>query len=287
MERKKYHLGNTCLNYIEAGGGTPLYFGHANGFAAGTYEYIFKLLENRYHIYALNACHLSRCRYDCDTNKPDISNWFQLVDEVIDFLEKVVGEPVIAAGHSLGGAVSMIASVKKPELFRKLVLLDPVFLEPKILALIKIATLAGQKHRFPLSIGARKRRNGWKSREEAFEFFKEKKLFRGWSGAMLRSYVEHGMIDVPGGIELSCPPEVEAVLFESVPTDMWKWIRKISVPALIARGEHSDVITDRSWRILHKACPQAEFFEFENAGHMFPMQMPEKTAELIAGFAQR
>ncbi len=287
MELKKFQTGNTCLNYIETGSGARLHFGHANGFGAGTYQYIFNLLGDRFHTFGLNACHLSRCRYDCGLNKPEIKNWFQLVDELIEFLEVVVREPVVGVGHSMGGALAAIASVKRPALFRKLILLDPVFLEPKTIALIKVATLAGQKHRFPLSAGARKRCNGWKSRDEAFAYFHDKKLFRGWSETMLRSYIDYDLADVPGGVELSCPPEIEAVLFESVPTDIWKWIKKIKTPTLIVRGEHSDVVTDKSWRLLKKIRPEAEFVEFKNVGHMFPMQKPEKTAEAIIDFAQK
>ena len=276
-----YKKNGLCMNYVETGNGPPVHFAHANGFPPGTYENLFKKLSGGYRVLGLNFCLQSPCSRNCPHGKTVSGTWFQFAEELIAFLDTVGEGPCTGVGHSMGGVVTAIASVRRPDLFRKLILLDPVFLEPRLIRIARIGIALGLGRRNPLAVRAEKRKNGWPSREDALNFFKDKKLFGGWEEQALRSYVNNGLTDIGDGVELVCRPEAEAAVFRSYPTNIWKIISTITVPCVVARGGLSDVITDRSWAHLAEVRPDILRVEIPGLGHLFPMQDSGITAGFI------
>lgn len=51
----------------------------------------------------------------------------QLADDLVAFLDKMVGAPVALAGYSLGAVTALLASLRRPDLVRRLVLISAVF----------------------------------------------------------------------------------------------------------------------------------------------------------------
>ena len=155
----------------------------------------------------------------------------------------------------------------------------------RIMNLVRFLALTRQRHRTPLAVGARRRRDNWTSRKDAREYFSDKALFKSWDERMFDSYIEDGLVETPDGVELAFPKGLEAFLFGSVPTSMWKYIKRMKKEALIVRGEESDVLTDDTWELLKHTRPDVEYLELSRLGHLFPMQAPEMTAEIIVDFA--
>lgn len=59
---------------------------------------------------------------------PITRDWRYLVDEVIaDIEQQFSQQQVIGLGHSFGGLVTLMAAYRRPELFSKLVIMDPPF----------------------------------------------------------------------------------------------------------------------------------------------------------------
>lgn len=280
-EEKLLKSKTACYRYLEAGSGQPLHFAHANGFPPGVYEHMLDGLGEKYNVTSMNFCCQSLCFDNCEFHKTVIEHWDELSDDLIEFLLMKETGPIIGVGHSLGGVVTMIASVKRPDLFRKIILLDPVLLAPKILFLGRLASMLGQRHRMPLAVRARKRLNSWNSREEAKEYFSRKKLFDRWEDRALQSYVDHGLIEKNGVFQLSCPPECEARVFETFPLDIWSWVSKISVPTVLICAEHSDVIGVDSWKLFGRLQPRAQRIRLGGLFHLFPMQKIDRTVKFI------
>ncbi|MGH8747433.1 MAG: alpha/beta fold hydrolase, partial [Burkholderiales bacterium] len=79
---------------------------------------MFDLLGRRYRIGWIEAIGMDPCY-------PVTEGWPHLVEQLIDTLEREYrGAPVLGVGHSLGGYLSFLAAVRRPELFRAIVLLD-------------------------------------------------------------------------------------------------------------------------------------------------------------------
>lgn len=63
-----------------------------------------------------------------------------------DFIETMCGEPVTVVGNSMGGLVSMLAAVDRPETVRKLVLVNPA------LPIVSVRSLSRERQRLVLPL---------------------------------------------------------------------------------------------------------------------------------------
>jgi pimeloyl-ACP methyl ester carboxylesterase len=283
MQLKHLQTKDLCVTYMEAGSGPLVHFAHANGFSAGVYEPVFNALEGDFRVAGMNICGQDHCMVGKCAGDRRITSWNALSVELEDFITSISGGgSVVAVGHSIGGAVTLLCAARNPSLFKKIILLDPVLLDPKVVKTIRMAELTGQAHRSPLAQRAMKRRDTWASREEALGHFRDRPLFSGWTEESLRAYATHGLYDAGDGtVRLSCPKEVEAQGFMTYPTEIWERVGELRTPTVFVRGENSEVITPESRDLFLKLCPHAEHIEMPGAGHLFPMQFPAETAELI------
>ncbi len=89
-----------------------IHFAHANGIPSKVYQKLFDLLSDRYDIIYVPMI-------GPDKRYPVTNHWSHLVDQVIDsIVRQANGRKVIGLGHSLGSVLTMMASYKRPELFR-------------------------------------------------------------------------------------------------------------------------------------------------------------------------
>ena len=98
----------------------PIVFSHANGFPAGVYRSLFERWRAAGH--AVHAIE----RIGHDPAFPVTSNWTQLCNELIAFIEREAAVPLWSVGHSLGGMLSLMAASHRPDLVRGIVLLDSI-----------------------------------------------------------------------------------------------------------------------------------------------------------------
>lgn len=269
------------LPYIDTGGDKPtLHFSHANGIPVVAYEPLIHELARDWRVLGLG--HRGQLG-----GVGEIRTWRSLSHDLEAFLEEKAVKPVYGVGHSIGAVVSMFAAARRPDMFSSLVMIDPVLLSPRIVMMIRLARLFGVKARSPLSKRARGRRNGWGSKEEAFEFFKGKGMFHGWREDFLRAYVDNGLFQAPfgDGFVLLCPPEVEAQGFENYSPDVWSWPARIKIPTLIVQGERSDVLSKECFEKFQKLCPGSAGIVLPDCNHFVPMQKTDETLKIIRDFS--
>ena len=99
----------------------PIHFAHANGFPAQSYQYFLEQL----HPHPVSYVNVLgegeyRLRYPWD-------GWSLFGKEIVEAIERQHDEPVIGLGHSLGGVAVFHAARMRPDLFRKVIILDPPF----------------------------------------------------------------------------------------------------------------------------------------------------------------
>src|SRR5476651_2685701 len=195
-----------------------LHFAHANSYPAGTYRQLFELLSADFDIQALDM-HAHNPRY------PVTDCWPELVDEYIAELTARYTAPVILAGHSLGGMLSLMVARARPDLVRCVVMLDaPVVAGWRALAwhLIK---LSGRAYKLPPAKFAVRRRNVWPDAAAAFQHFAGKDLFAAWAPGVLADYMESGLKPHPEGVQLRSTREVETMIYASLPHHLPKLVR--------------------------------------------------------------
>ena len=166
-------IGSTCgIPHLDLGGPGPvLHFAHANGYPVEAYGAVLRRLDG-FRVLGMNQRMLWP-----GSNPRRLSDWKPLAADLVRFLESCARPPVLGVGHSMGGVATAQACLMRPELFAALVLIDPVFLPPRITRYWGWMKRLGLGHRMPLSKIARKRRTTFESREIALDRFRRVPLF--------------------------------------------------------------------------------------------------------------
>jgi pimeloyl-ACP methyl ester carboxylesterase len=89
-----------------------------------------------------------------------------------------------------------------------------------------------------------------------------------------------------GRLELLYPPEWEAHIFATVPTDVWRGVSRLRMPALLVRGEHSPTFRPAAQARLGRLLPQARAVTIRGAGHLAPLERPHEVAAAILVFLE-
>ncbi len=251
-----------------------IFFAHANGLPAGTYSKLFQHLGQ--HQISFHPA-FGVGEYQVKTN------WRPLVEELIDVLSQQYENPVVGLGHSLGAAVMMMTAQKRPELFSRLIVMDPPFLSFKYRVLIRVIRTFGPslfKYIFPLSRGTLNRRQHFPDRSSATEYWEGKPFFSSFDPDCLKAYVNHGLIQgLEGGLTLTIPAKIEAQIFATIPSRLPKISPDVQVDYLYALGRGA-VLGRKGLRELKMAYPTFKFHP-QDGGHMFPLEDPVHTASFI------
>jgi pimeloyl-ACP methyl ester carboxylesterase len=191
------------------GDGPPLLLTHATGFCGRVWEPVAARLADRFQCWAPDL----RGHGDAVTPDDHHMSWdgfAQDVLAVVDHLGSAGRPPMVAAGHSKGGASLLLAEQDRPGTFQALYCYEPVVF-PSDLLPPQGADSGGNY----LAEGARRRRERFPSREEALANFSSKPPFDVLHPDALAAYVEHGFADdADGSVLLKCRPENEARTYE-------------------------------------------------------------------------
>lgn len=254
------------------GEGEPLLFAHANGYPPGSYRSLFRALEQRFTIGALEHRPLWAGR-----QPPERLHWQLFVDDMLKGMEAHFDEPVWVMGHSMGGTIAALAALREPERFKGLVLLDPVFL-PDRHALPARFMPRSRAEKMPMIRRALARPEYFASHDEAFAFYRGKRAFHGLSDEALRHYVEASKAPTEDGrVQLRFSPAWEAAIYRSAPS-VRRLLKRLSVKIVALRGRDSDTLSPLMWQRLQHLQPRGGFAEVPG-GHLFPLEHPRETAE--------
>ena len=150
-----------------------LHFTHANGIPAATYQKFLDCFQQDYEVKAIPFIGMN-------PQYPITRDWRYLVDEVIaDIEQQFPQQQVIGLGHSFGGLVTLMAAYRRPELFSKLIIMDPPFVIGKnsaMFELIKKLNLKSVDRYTPAGITL-KRKDHWSSKQNAIEALRFNRLF--------------------------------------------------------------------------------------------------------------
>jgi len=266
---------------VELGGRGPvLHLAHGNGFPPGTYRPLAEALADRYRVIALPARPLwpGQRPEDCPT-------WRPLADDLVEGLDALGLGGILGVGHSLGSLLTFWAAVRRPDLFRAVVLIEPVILPPTWMWCLRLLRCLGLHQRLPLAQRALQRRRTWPSRQACFEHYRRGVIFANWSDRALWAYVEAGTQPRGDGmVELAYPPEWEAHIFATTPIDVWGEVPRLKTRALVIRGASSSTFRHTAERRMARRLPGVVSVTIPDAGHLAPMERPEETAAVIRDF---
>jgi pimeloyl-ACP methyl ester carboxylesterase len=270
---------------IDFGGSGPLlHFAHANGYPPRAYTPLLQTLTPRYHVLSM----LARPLWPASTPN-GMRDWSVLVDDLIRFLDERGAQGILGVGHSMGGVSTLQATLRRPDLFRAIVLIDPVIFSPGRLWLWRIVKASGFGRRLhPLIRSTEQRRREFASLDEMFTRYRRAPVFSRMTDDSLRAYVNSISQARPDGtVELSYPPEWEARVYYSGPPDLWGQVDQLKTPLLLIYGAESNALQTPSVRRMRRLVPHAEYRAVEGAGHLVPLEKPHEVSRLILDFLER
>ncbi|WP_374440247.1 alpha/beta fold hydrolase [Pseudomonas panipatensis] len=252
---------------------TPaIFFAHANGFPSATYDKLFAALAPQYQVHHLEM-------HGHDPRFPVNANWESLVDELLHHLAGL-DQPVWGVGHSLGGLLHYHAALRQPQLYRGVVMLDSPTLTLADQWLIRAAKRFGFIDRITPAGRTLGRREDFADVDEALRYFAGKSLFKRFDPECLEAYVRHGLAAGDGsGLRLKFDPATEISIYRNVPHVTPGRPRQLAVPLALVRGRHSRVVLPHHARAVRRV-PQGEYLSLPG-GHMFPLERPQDTADLL------
>jgi len=257
--------------------GPLLHLAHANAYPFGCYTSFLKPFADKYNIIGMHT----RAMWP-DSAPSSIKNWEVFGDDLIEFFSERSFTGAIGIGHSMGAIYSLLAARKRPELFQKIIMIDPVILPPAIYYAMKMPDFI-KKRMNPLMLSAERRKDRWNTKEEAIEYLKSKKVYQRFHPESFEDFVNHGLKEEEGTVRLAFPREWEAKIYSSV-TNIWSLLKKPPCPLVIIRAQYSDVINDKGWEQIKLKTANAEFINFEKAGHLIPMEKPYELGKLIKAY---
>ena len=258
-------------------------FMHANGFNALTYRNTLAPLADRLRILAVDqqGHGLSPQRVPSESR----TSWLGYRDDLVALLDQLDGQPVILAGHSMGGAVSVMAAAERPGQVKALALFDPVIMSKEMMARV-IATKAEALADMPLAAGARRRRAIFPSRAAVIESFSGRGAFKTWPDQALADYVKDGFREREDGqVELTCAPDWEAANFIGQAHDVWAPLHSLRVPVTIRRAEIASTCSVESSDDFTADNPAFSLETIPGTTHFLPIERPDVVREVLAGMA--
>ena len=250
---------------------TAIQFSHATGFPAESYRYFFQQLSP-YEVTYVPVFGEGRFRLR--------NSWRNLVPELIEDIEIKHKEPVIGIGHSFGAVLTFWAAMQRPDLFQKVILIDPPFINLRFRIFSAFARLMGQAEKMiPIARNAKRRRDTFKDFSEASAYWRPKRLFRNFHPECFEDYVKASLVPDGSEMTLRISADEEAKMFASTPVFIGSG--KFKIPSYYLYPAKGSVLMGNALAEQKKRFSNTEFMEIEKGGHMFPLEYPLETAEIL------
>jgi pimeloyl-ACP methyl ester carboxylesterase len=253
---------------------------HATGFHARCWDAVVRDLGSR-HVIALDM----RGHGRSDNTGP--FSWDIFGADVAAFLAVLDLDHVTAVGHSFGGHAVTWAAHEHPQRIDRLLLVDPVILDPSGYESTLHERWLTEDGEHPIAL----RRNAFASADEMFQSYRDKASFGIWRESVLRSYCEHGLVpaDSGDGFQLACPPAIEAAIYMGTSgTNIHHVLGDVKQPVTVLRAQQRpddaqsiDFSKSPTWPGLAAALPNAVDIYLPHLSHFIPMQEPELVAKHI------
>jgi len=284
---------------------TPLYrlaFLGANGFPARAYNPILSRMSAKFAASSSSYFDIVPVDYSAHLS-PENKDWKKCVDKLSAELASLKDDntPLLAVGHSAGGALLSCVATLHPQLMQSLIIIDPPMFRPAFRLFVEVGKVLPRgvvERVHPLVAGAMRKRGKFSDRQDAEEYFRGRKLFQSFNEEFVESFLEHGIVEhggeEGGGATLSFSKENEANMYLTTPgLDN----RNFSSPYVGQYG-NKDVrgtfFHSHEYQFLSKPTVgylqgllgegqggRMKFREFQN-GHFWPMYDPDDFAETIA-----
>ncbi|HEY5662736.1 MAG TPA: alpha/beta hydrolase [Ilumatobacter sp.] len=258
----------------------PLLIAHATGFHAHCYTPIARGLGSRYRCVGLDF----RGHGETAPVPARTVDWAHFGDDALAVATAIApGGGLVGFGHSMGGAALLMAAHRRPALFERLVLFEPIVHLPSPVRLTD-----DELRRIPIIAGALRRRTRFASFDEAYHNFRSKPPMSLMVDEVLRHYVDHGFRaivdeDDRPAVELRCHPELEARIFMTGRDNgLWEVLGEVTTPTVVLGGHVEEAQPSAASRTIADRLPAGRYVLLDHQTHFGPFSHPDELVRLIA-----
>lgn len=266
--------GNRVAVHDLGGSGPPLLLAHATGFHGMVWAPVAARLAEHFRCISFDE----RGHGDSDPAPGGDYDWNGFATDALAVVDALgLGPELVAAGHSCGGALLLLAEERRPGTFTRMWTFEPVMIPAEGLPTLPVQ---GEN---PLAAGARRRRAGFDSKQAAFDNYAGKPPFDILDPDALCAYVDHGFVEEPDGtVRLKCEPEHEARTYEmGMRHDAYDGLPKVACPVTVVCGADTDAFPEPIIRMVAERLPSGRADVLPGLGHFGPLQDPAAVAASI------
>jgi pimeloyl-ACP methyl ester carboxylesterase len=253
----------TSLHFVEAGRGSPLLLVHGFPLDHSMWTGQIEPLSRQCRVIAPDLPGFGKSAGNSD----GVSTMGQFADDLAQLLDELgIDEPITFCGLSMGGYIAWQFWKRHADRLSRLILCDT-----------RAAADTEEMAR------GRRLAAGRVLDEGLTEFI---------DAMVPKLFAEETVRDNPAIVEATlqvmrttAPKSVAAALRGMAEReDMSSELSKIEVPALVICGEHDAISHSDEMRTIAAAMPNANFFEVAGAGHMSPLEQPDRVNAAIIEF---
>lgn len=196
-----------------------------------------------------------------------------LAADTVGLLDALHVEKAVVMGHSMGGFIAQAMALDFPQLVEKLILCSTNFGGPhhvpvtpeamKVLTDVSSDAVTRFKNGLVVSTAP-----GWAERNA--------QMIQEWIEWRSANPIQPGPYQAQLAIGLGLLPEAAA--FEDK-------LPRLRIPTLILFGEHDKVVPPENATLLSKKIANSKVVILPEAGHFFPMEIPEAASRAVIEFA--
>jgi len=257
-----------------------LYFIHANGFLPDAYSNIFSQLTSDFNIHNYLLLDIFK-----NNKNLILKNWIPYYDS---FVNSIKHDKIIGMGHSIGGNIILRSAITNPSKFKSIILLDPTLFVPRVILFWKIAYYLNMQKRFhPWLNSTLNRKMEYESFDIMFSSYRKKDVFKKINDENLKIYIKSLIKNEDNKCKITYSKEYEYMIYKTgllADNFIWENIHNIKIPTLIIKADKSNAFLDNAANKVSKLNNNIEIITFNNTTHLFPLEEPKKTSNVINDF---
>ena len=256
--------------------GAPLFFAHATGFHARVFDAVIERLPHR-RIISVDLHGHGR------SDGGPITRWLDVTDKIAALINELHIENAVGIGHSMGGHTLAQCAGDNPAAFARLILFDPVIMDPKFYSDASGIFTGDTPH------PAARRKRDFESVEAMIERFRDRDPYELFEARVFEDYCRFGLTERRdgSGFELSCLPEVEASFYGASRTNpgIHEAVKRITAPTTVVRAKQLQAMDFKgspTWPELAGQMPNGIDMHRPDRTHFHPFEDPVDAARIIA-----
>lgn len=246
----------------------PVLLLHGDMRTSRSWDAVARNLCGQFHVIALDS------RGHGDSDWPDSGYTFgQRIDDLEAFADFVAMRDAVAVAHSTGGVVAAMLAERRPDIFSRLMLLEPMV----------VVTEGFQRM---VSQRAVRPRRTWGSREEMYDYLKRHPMTGKWRDDVIKDVVAHESYELPDGrLDMKwANASMDWKEREGDYHDLRPVLRTLGKPILFVMSD-ARAASFSDLNPIARETPDFDLLTIPDSEHNMYMNQPELVAEAVRDFS--